>query len=399
MKDNDDVLKVRMLGGFSMVWNGQTLMGGTHSDDTQLARLLQVLLHYGNKGVSRNELVRILDEDSKSDDINHLLRSVLYNIRRKFKELGFPESDFIEFREGRYYWTSDVKVWEDARAFEDLYTRAEEESDPLIRKKLYLEACFMYIGEFLPHQMRLPWVSDEEMRYSKIFKNCVEMAAEFLRAGEDYLALEELGRHASRVSPFSEWEALTMEALTAQGQYRRAQELYEKTVEMYQKEMGIKPSINLISKLDIHASILEYRSASAEEVYEKLSENVAGQREQFCSYPVFKGIYRMIRRAGNYISKDTFVMICTLTGTGENTRKSRLNNKKMAELSEKIINAICDSIKSDDLICRFTRDQFLVLLTDRTPEGCEVVRDRISHRCGQRGINVSLDFDIRPIEK
>lgn len=382
-----------------MTWNGQILAGGPKSDDTQIARVLQILLHYRNEGVRRKDLMRILDEDSSADDVHHLLRTVIYNVRRKLKEVGLPGPQYIEFRGGKYYWASDVQVWEDAGAFEDLYARAEAEDDPEIKEELYREACYMYNGEFLPNQMRLVWVSDEDRRYTNIFSLCVEVTAEFLRRRRDFAALEELGRHASRVSPFNEWEALIMEALTSLGQYKQAQELYEKTVEMYQREMGIKPSISMINKLDAHASRLEYRSASPDEIYEQLQEDLSGKGGQFCSYPVFKGIYKMIRRANNYISEGTFLMICTLTGAGEmkNKQKSRLGSEKMPGLSDMIIAGICDSLKDDDLVCRFTRDQFLVLLMDRTVETCGTVRDSIDANCRKRGLDISLEYDIRPV--
>ena len=95
-----NVMYVETFGGFSMTINDMVLTSGTKSDDTQLARLMQILLHFTDRGVERSKLIQILDEDSNADDVHHLLRSVLYNARKKLKTLGLPESNYIVFKNG-----------------------------------------------------------------------------------------------------------------------------------------------------------------------------------------------------------------------------------------------------------------------------------------------------------
>lgn len=397
--DNDKTLKVRMLGGFSLSWEGRDLTAGSKSEDTQLARMLQILIHNRDKGVERSKLMQVLDEDSNAEDVHHLLRSVLYNLRKKIKEAGLPESIRIEFKNGRYYWTGDVDVEEDAECFEKLYVKAKKEEDPELREKYYTDACFLYKGEFLPYQTRLAWVSEEDRKYTQIFRECIEEAAECMRERRDFVSLEALGRHASKMSPYNEWEALTMEALVSLGRFHEAQTLYEETVELYQKEMGVKPSLNMIAKLEVFSARLEHRNASPETILNMLSEENIGRGGFFCTYPIFQGIYRMMRRSMDRCGRYAFLMIVTLTNynTIEDTSEMSPDLDALSKLSERMKTVICNSIRRSDIVCRFAKDQFLLILMNRDIEGCWVVRDRINRNFRLGGYNISLEYDITPV--
>ena len=57
---DEGVLKVQMLGGFSVTFNGKQIAGGPKARESQFAYLLQLLLHHGREGVSRRQLEEVL---------------------------------------------------------------------------------------------------------------------------------------------------------------------------------------------------------------------------------------------------------------------------------------------------------------------------------------------------
>ena len=57
---NSDVLYVRMLGGFSIQYNGKLIAGGSKASDSQFTDLLQILIHSGDNGVTRDRLEELL---------------------------------------------------------------------------------------------------------------------------------------------------------------------------------------------------------------------------------------------------------------------------------------------------------------------------------------------------
>ncbi|MBQ2641531.1 MAG: hypothetical protein IJG15_06015, partial [Lachnospiraceae bacterium] len=82
-----DVLYVKMLGGFSMSYNGKTIAGSSKSSISQNNALLQILIHAREKGVTRDRLEELLFGDRDVDNAHHSLRSVIYNAKKYLEKL------------------------------------------------------------------------------------------------------------------------------------------------------------------------------------------------------------------------------------------------------------------------------------------------------------------------
>ena len=192
MESNEEnhILYVQMFGNFSLTWNGKPVIGASKSSETQFAYLMQQLLHNRESGVSREQLGQILFGDRDVSDLNHAMRSVIYNAKKKLKEAGLPDVNYIEQKKGVYFWTKKIPVREDAAEMERLYEEAREEADPGQKLELYLEACHCYTGEFLGFQASSIWAARESRRYRKVFCACVEGAVRLLREKQDYFRME-----------------------------------------------------------------------------------------------------------------------------------------------------------------------------------------------------------------
>ena len=120
------------------------------------------------------------------------------------------------------------------------------EGDSSKRLEYFLKACYRYGGEFLPMQTGNVWAVRESIRYEEIFSTCVEKAGDLLRDRQDYNRMKELGQFASVISPLSDWESMTMEALVRMRKYDEAIRLYECTVKYYLDELGVHPSGKIV---------------------------------------------------------------------------------------------------------------------------------------------------------
>ena len=201
-----NILYVRMLGGFSVRWNGKLIAGGSKANESQLTSLLQILLHNREHGVTRDRLEELLFEDRDMSNVHHALQSVIYNTKKKLQKAGLPPVNYIEQRKGVFFWTHEIPIVEDAAEFERLYHEAEAAEDKDEQLALYQEATHWYTGEFLPNQTAVIWAAQEARRLKRIFCLCAERAAERLREEQDYFQLEELGTLASKIDPLADWE-------------------------------------------------------------------------------------------------------------------------------------------------------------------------------------------------
>ena len=123
-EEKENVLYVRMLGGFSVRWNGKLIAGGSKASSSQSAYLLQILIHNRERGVTRDRLEELLFEDRDMSNIHHALQSVIYNVKKKLAQEGLPPGNYIEQKKGVFFWTGEIAVVEDAACFEELYRRA-----------------------------------------------------------------------------------------------------------------------------------------------------------------------------------------------------------------------------------------------------------------------------------
>ena len=123
-----NVIRIRTFGGFSITYNGNEISFG-QQNESQIVHLLQLLLHFREKGVSRDLAKAELFGDRDVEDVSHSIRNIIYNLRKKLREFDFPESQFVAKRSGIYYWTDDIPVEEDAAQFEKSFNEAMAETD------------------------------------------------------------------------------------------------------------------------------------------------------------------------------------------------------------------------------------------------------------------------------
>ena len=377
MRDSESVnrntLLVRTMGGFSMSWNGSPVGGRTK--DSQFIRLMEVVLHNLRDGVTRSELEEILFEDSRIDDPSHMFRTIFYNMRQRLEKDGLPNNTYINNIDGTYYWTPDIAVKEDAAEFERLYSEASEERDPEKKLALFLDAVHAYTGEFLPAQARLVWVAEEDRRYRGVFARCVESTAEILRAKHDAAGLESLGRYAAGVQPFSEWEILTLEAMISQGRESNARQYYELTENSYLEKSGFKPAFATLDLLERLGSRLEHTHALMDEIQMQLSgTGKSNQDSSICTYPVFLGIYRMLERVMEHSDLTACLMLCTITDSKGNPMREGV---VLDRLSAKLGSILERTVHHADVICKYGKGQYLVLLLNISREECKAVQKRI----------------------
>lgn len=367
-------LQVSMFGSFSMVWQGRPLTD-EKLKETHFTSLVQMLLHHGENGVSRDQLEEVLFGDRDVEDRHHLLQSVVYNAKKKLKKMGLPDVKYIILKKGVFYWNSeDIPVTEDAAEFDRLYEMAAGSGDEDERLVLYSEACHLYKGEFLSTYASVLWAAAEARRYRIRFCECVERAADIMRRQQNYLQLEEIGRYASAISPFSDWEVLTMEAMVSMGRYEEARSFYAATSDLYLRKRGIRPSSKLMETMEKLGS----RMVHAYEVLDTLQDNLSEEPESgggyLCTYPVFQGIYQMLNRIMERGGQSIYLMLCTLVDGKGNpiTDESRLE-----ELSNRLGDAIRRSVRHGDAVNRYGNGQYLILLVNITREDCEIVQKRI----------------------
>lgn len=373
------VLEVKTMGGFSIEWDGRRLNTETKVSDSQFHRLIQILLHYRETGVERRQLQDLLFGDSKAEDIHHLFRSVIYNTKKKLRSEGLPDVNYIIYRKGSYYWTDEIPVREDAEEFERCVMEAANETESGRRLELAMKACSMYRGEFLPRQSALKWVIDEDRRYKQLFRDAIDMAADELRKRGDYVTLAELAEESAKLYPFSEIEVIALEALVAMGRFREAQAYYVEVAEQYQKELGVNPSSDIMTRLEEIAESFTHTRELPDIIMNRLFEAEKDRDDCFCTYPVFRGMCRLVRKNKGSGNMTGHLLICSLR---EENPYRMLSENEINKIYHRMDKAISAGVRKCDTVCRYGKGQYLVLLMNIDRANCLLVRENIDKRFG-----------------
>lgn len=393
IKCEKDALKVKMFGNFSMMYRGTSLLGKMVSE-TQFTYLMQILLHNWKTGVSREHLEEMMFADRDIKNVHHTMQSVIYNAKRKLKKFGLPDVNYIKLENGVFYWTEEIPVVEDAAEFEELCKAAEEAENEDEKLQLLIDACHCYTGDFLSMYVSTIWIASEARKYRKKFYSCVEQAAQILREREDFMQLEKLGLYASGIAPFADWECLTMEALIGMGRFEEAANLYASTVDLYFQERGIRPSEKMMESLNRLEEQMVHPCEILETIQEKLMEEQKHRGGYVCSYPIFRGIYRMVTRMMERGGQSVYLMLCTVVDSKGNPMKE---GSQLDELSGRLGDAIRKSIRQGDVINRYGKGQFLVLLVNTTLENCSIIQKRINSNFLVGRQRTGVEYHVSPV--
>lgn len=394
-KGSENVLYVHTFGEFYVTWNGKRIAGRSGAGETQFVSLLQLLLHDRGRGIERNLLEEVLFAGRDLQDRGHAMRSVLYNARKRLRKACLPEPEYIRQSSGVCYWTDEVAVVEDAARMDRLFQEVGAEEDPGRLLELCLSVCYCYTGEFLGTQAKALWAEKEARRYREQFCYCVEHAVELLREQKDYEQMEKLGLHAAKVHPLADWETVTMEALAASGRTVEARKFYDDTVSFYFQEQGMRPCERLTELPHSLGGRMEHSYTAFDEIQELLAEH--GERVSggyICNWPVFEGIYQMLVRMLERSGQSVYLMLCTLVdGKGNPVEDSSV----LEQLTDRLCEAVRCSVRRSDVINRYGKGQYLVLLFNTTRESCRILQKRINGRFRSGRQRLGVRYHVKSV--
>ena len=394
-KDTENTLYVQTFGEFSVTWNGRCVTGGSGAAKTQFVCLMQLILHAQERGVDRSQLEKALFTGRELQDQSHAIRSIIYNARKKLRKTCLPELDYICRKSDVYYWTDEIPIEEDAAGMDRLYEEIGREDDPERLLELCLSACYCYKGEFLGDQAKALWAEREARRYREQFCFCMEQAVELLRERKDYSRMEELGVHAACVHPLANWETVTMEALAASGKIGKARKFYDDTVSLYFQEQGMRPSVRLTKMLHGLGGQMEHSYAVLDEIQDALEEDKErGAGGYICTWPVFEGAYQILARMLERSGQSVYLMLCTIVDSKGNPLE---DCPVLEQLAERLSDSIQYSVRRSDVINRYGKGQYLVLLFNTTRENCRILQKRINSRFRSGRQRMGVQYHVKSV--
>lgn len=394
-------LEIQMLGDFCLRYGDQVL-SGDRIRGKQVWNLLEYIMVNRHNEISMDGQIQVLWEDDEVDDPANALKNLAYRLRVALRNsLGLKDVETIVFKHGAYVWNKNFIFSVDADLLEESYKALQQKSLGLETQKIHLDKIVhLYKGGFMPQSAFKEWIIPQAVYYQRIYMEAVQRYSSILLDERDCSAVEELCRRAISIDPFVEMNhALLIQALIQSKNHAKAIEHYNYVNKLFYDELGVRPS-DQITKL-YHVAV-DKGDASAQDISmikNDLKEVAGINGAIYCNYEEFKMIYQLEARASLRSGKSIFIALLTVTGK---ERKS-LPKNNLDTTFEKLKNSIVYALRKDDVVARYGRTQFLLMLSNLTYENSNMVLDRLVRKINGSGIDDAVEVygqlqTLEPIE-
>ena len=224
------ILKVCMLGSFSLEYAGKELVldRNKNSKTTQLFQLL--MLHTEDGGISKAAMIEALYGRVEVENKNSSLNNTIFRLRKQLKDIGLPESKYINIQSGMCCWDENIKVWVDVCEFKRLVEQVRTEKREGDRLQLWLKIWKIYKGEFLPDMIGENWAAVENVQCRDDYFQVTTQLCQWLKNNERYEDLHRISHMTAEIYPFDEWQIWEIDSLIGMSRYKEGLEVYKNTL-------------------------------------------------------------------------------------------------------------------------------------------------------------------------
>ncbi len=389
---------VRFFGTFQVDVGGRAL-----NESTSRARkpwsLLQYLMVYRNKKVTRQQLMDALWPEGGSDQPEKALKNLVYRVRSAFAALDETfTQDVILYVNGNYQLNNQL-VWRlDFEDFERLRALAVKADTPGERSvECAMKAIELYHGDFLADQVYEDWVLPLNTHYRSLFFECVYRALDLLEAAGRDSEIEQVCSRALAIDQFEEELHLAyMNALVRQEKKSVALAHYNKMADLFFREMGVAPGEELRQLYQKLSQELNRTDTDLVAIKEALAERTVDNSAFYCDFEVFRNLYRLEARAAERAGQAVFVGLLSLSRTDEQP----LAGEELSTAMATLLTAIHQSLRRGDVVSRFSLSQYILLLPTITVENAEKVLHRVVERYNKLATQpqVTVTGRVQPLD-
>lgn len=369
----DNSIHVTTFGCFEMRF-GENIINDQDNRSKKIWTIIEYMTAFHTKKISRSALIDLLwSEFSISDSPENALKTCIHRVRATLSKLGYPE-EMIQHKSGIISWNSQIDFKIDFEEFESLCTSASDGSlDAEERIKLYSSALQLYKGNFLPKCSEDDWVAPLVTYYHTLYIKSVHSYLELLLEQKRYHDMIDCCCSATTIDPYDELiHYYLILSLFRAGKQQAAIERYEKVIALYYNDFGINPSPQL-TELRKEISKCEHEFENdLNVILADLHESEAITGAYKCDYSVFQSIYRLYARSVARTGQSIYLCLITMKlPLGANAKTL------LSSAMERMSDTIMASLRTGDLLTRYSKNQYLIMLPSACYENSLAIGERI----------------------
>jgi DNA-binding SARP family transcriptional activator len=362
-------------------------------------KLLKYLLACYPSPVALDKLIESVWSDEEVTDPGKNVRDVIYRLRRTFLSLG-SNQEYILFTNGCYFWNPNAECFMDFVEFKKyLYGAEDAEKSEEERISSYNDAISLYRGEFMGEKWSFleTWASNFVNFYKRLFLNAVESLSNLYDLRLDYESIISLHNKALLAEPFEETlYARLIQVLIKNGEYALAERQYRQIEKFFSKEFDAPPPQTLQDLYEEAVKASVRKPAALARIKELFDERAEHKGPIFCAPDTFTQIYSYGKRVDDRIMLPVFLGKVTVLSDG----KTDLTKAELEQAMKTMLRILLCNLRKGDIICRYSPNQFLMLLTTTKDSNLKQGMQRMDSLFRQESeINqVRLEIEIIPLK-
>lgn len=388
-------LQAKMFGGLQIHVGDQYLVekGGRVNKPIEL--LVYLLLNIGAQ-ITNEQLMEALWGDDEVENPAGALKNAAYSLRRLLTKVGLDQECIIT-RDRQYAWNPDVPVDLDVDRFNKLYEAAMQNPDVSDEEMVRCcrEALALYAGDFLPGLSDRYWLMTRASTLRQRYLNMVLHLSDRLLASDQRSGAEEVMNLCSRallLEPLSEDIYLRhFTALRKLDMKAAVLSYYPVVANMFLDEVGqpLPESVREIYRWAAEGANLPMEDIR--HIQKDLDEITRDDRPirgaYFCPYEVFKHMYHMVVRNATRNSEDVILLLVTLVPL-------EAPKQEMIRVMLSVKELIKNMLRKGDVFARYSRNQYVLMLSVKNTDDYKIVRDRLLTRYEKCGMSQVLRMQV-----
>lgn len=385
-ENNDAVIHINMLGDFSIEYNGAILQDSVNRSQ-KLWSVLSYLFIHRERDIPKSEFIDVFWSDESSTNPDGALKTLFSRIRTLLESVFGPNHNLILSQRGSYSWNRAIPYRADITLFEECCIKAQNTALPGDERiQLYRNALSLYKGGFLPKLSSEFWVIPIHTHYHEMYLSAVKDFSDLLDEAGEYEEIFDTCSKAATIDPYDEGIHIRLiNSLMRRGKIKASIDHYEQATKLLYQNLGIHPSKNFQA---LYAAIMEEEhdlQTDLEVIQGELRESAARSGAFNCSYGLFREIYRLEARRSARNNIPIHIALITVSFCDASRHSSRILNEVMEKLS-KIISA---NLRQGDVVSRYSRAQYVLMLPSANYEdSCKITERIISSFYRQNNIPV-----------
>ena len=376
MKENHSALNIRMFGKFQ-IENENGMLNKENMRSEMLTRLLAYMVSHREKDMTAQELIDVLWPDDQSDNPSGALKNLMYRLRKLMNRTWGEDGRYILTGRGAYQLNPELVVHVDIEEFEECCRQVFNSEDPAVQQENGKKAVELYQGMFLSELSSEYWVISIATYYHSIYLTMVKKLAALLEKEKQFTDVEEICAKAIQIEPLDEEiHCFLLRAMIADNKQKLASDHYKETVKLLYDSLGVRPSGEMETIYEELQKIQHDHESNIDIIQEELREEKTSGAF-FCEYGVFRKIYALESRSGSRLGISVHLALVSLYLDFQVSKDKNDYASLIGEGMKVLEDTLLKRLRSSDIVCRYSVNQFLVMLPACQYEDAKMVVNRL----------------------